>query len=501
MADTTFVDGITTVPATWLNDVNIETYRAQSGLSSTTALTNRTALSKFADIRSIKDYGAVCDGVTNDTAAIQRAINSPGAANIPVHILFPYGAQVKVSGTIYLPPMCTIDLNGSTLTGTNANTMFESGYWNGGTVVTNFGQPNESQLCYKTEVSNGFVNGCNIAFNLFNFGENSALYNIHFANINQAVYAKRCFFSVHRRLFARYPINAASLPCFHFDDEVNSMDLDGLAAVGWNVGTKFSGAKRGTWVHNCSMEAGVDGFNIFNDTLGLYIGPGNYFENLSGVALKFDAGGNHDNIVIDGNWFEQLTGGALTGSTITSGRWGMNRLGNGTVQQATNFTNRMLIQIPTDSTANNATAALPAAYTVGDTNLVDYVKHIYDSGTGLATVKGRVHGNVAPVMYAGDVGAAKNGTVPFATNLSVTTTVVTIDTNIRYRDGMMGGWSLVITDGGTLVITGLFIGTTKTDVANAGKTVTLSNNAGFLRIAVTGLTNASACTGYVRLFQ
>lgn len=68
MTTTTFVDNVTPVVASWLNDVNTVTYKASNGVAG--APVNRTALSKSADFVHIKDYGAVCDGVTDDTAAI-----------------------------------------------------------------------------------------------------------------------------------------------------------------------------------------------------------------------------------------------------------------------------------------------------------------------------------------------------------------------------------------------------------------------------------------------
>jgi hypothetical protein len=71
--------------------------------SSATALatgstTARQLADRFADVVNVKDFGAVGDGVTNDRAAIQAAIDSLGAAG----------------GTVFIPNgmKCLIDLNG-----------------------------------------------------------------------------------------------------------------------------------------------------------------------------------------------------------------------------------------------------------------------------------------------------------------------------------------------------------------------------------------------------
>lgn len=72
MADTTFSQG-TLIESTWLNDVNDAIYQSNSAI---TGSTDRTAVEKLADIIFAEDYGVVGDGVEDDTAAIQAAIEA-----------------------------------------------------------------------------------------------------------------------------------------------------------------------------------------------------------------------------------------------------------------------------------------------------------------------------------------------------------------------------------------------------------------------------------------
>jgi hypothetical protein len=85
----------TVIDSAWLQDTDNAVYKAANSIS---GASTRTALSKFSDIRSVKDFGAVGDGTTDDTTAIQNAINSfsNGAFG---YLVFPT-ANYKITGSI-----------------------------------------------------------------------------------------------------------------------------------------------------------------------------------------------------------------------------------------------------------------------------------------------------------------------------------------------------------------------------------------------------------------
>jgi hypothetical protein len=88
-------------------------YTSQTGSSSLTPVA-RTLQSVLDDMVSIRDFGAVGDGLTDSTAAINRAIQQiyPSTVNttyaaVRRAIKFPAGTYI-ISGPIYIPPNCTL---------------------------------------------------------------------------------------------------------------------------------------------------------------------------------------------------------------------------------------------------------------------------------------------------------------------------------------------------------------------------------------------------------
>ena len=95
-------------------------YRIRTG-SSAAAPTQRTLQSKLDDIINVRDFGATGDGVTNDLAAINRALyevycRAPNNTLSRRTIYFPGGTYIITGGTVNIPPYANIIGDGSNKT-------------------------------------------------------------------------------------------------------------------------------------------------------------------------------------------------------------------------------------------------------------------------------------------------------------------------------------------------------------------------------------------------
>jgi hypothetical protein len=123
MSSTNFSSG-TVIASSWLNDVNTAVYTTVPTLVSEVTTLNsevttqsnatgvtyseggtgaitQTVAAKLQQIISVKDFGAKGDGVTDDTAAIQAAINA-AMTGTGANVYFPNGTY-QVSSTLNIP--------------------------------------------------------------------------------------------------------------------------------------------------------------------------------------------------------------------------------------------------------------------------------------------------------------------------------------------------------------------------------------------------------------
>ncbi|WP_332878567.1 glycosyl hydrolase family 28-related protein [Massilia sp. S19_KUP03_FR1] len=463
----------------------------------------RTFADTLGDHVNVKNFGAKLDGITDDTAAVQKAINSFGVSDafsgssVGGVVDFVPGKTALILGTIYLPSYVKIDLRGAMLRGSGTNTIIKTGYWSGGIVIDNTALPVDTQFVVAASVENGSISNADRAFDLLNFGEGSALRKLRFIGVNQVLHARRSFYSAYSDLHARSPIVGSKYPAFHFDDQVNAQRIDSLFSVAYNTGFRFSGVKDNILATNCGVERGLVGVDVHDSTAAAQF-LGWYMEDLT-TAFAFNADGKHQNIKVDGTWFYSVTN-AISGGNVISGEWGANNVLSGAaINLPGNFVNRMKVAIPSDTTADNAIATIPTGYNLGDGMTIDYVKSIYNSGTGLIASKARVSSGVIPFDYAGDSGAVISNQIPFSTSI-LTATTLTVNTKINYRESAFVGLQLTIQASGTQQVAAIYCGGVALSLAKpAGVTVAVSNNNGFFTFTVTGLKAATTYNGVVRI--
>jgi len=88
-------------------DINAAADIARSKIAGT-ALTSAST-----DIFSVLDYGAVGDGVTDDTAAVNALLSTLDGRTVPGgHVLFPGGHTYRIDGTIVIKSGATVEIRG-----------------------------------------------------------------------------------------------------------------------------------------------------------------------------------------------------------------------------------------------------------------------------------------------------------------------------------------------------------------------------------------------------
>lgn len=360
MADTTFVDGSTVIIDDWCNDVNIATYRAigvggvapvtpadvrtNLGLSAQTGASligftptgnisstsvqaalaeevadlaassgsslvgflqagagaiSRTVQSKFRDLVSVKDFGAVGDGVTNDYSAFQTAINTLMSAGGGT--LFIPAGTYKITGQLTQDRSSNTSLGVVSLVGAGrtAVTIIHSGATSlfsvTGHATTAEGQTKEIVISGMTLIGSLTTNQVAVGLTYVSFPH---IFDVHIEGFDYAYYFQDTDHANFDSCVARFnnkgiftrinpvPTSNSTLPNqYTFNGCVwNNNYINGLYNGGGSVWT-FSG---GTIEFNGGSDS-VNGYGFKMEGGGLQGGTdlilnGVYFESNNGVA-------------------------------------------------------------------------------------------------------------------------------------------------------------------------------------------------------------------------
>ena len=259
-------------------------------LALSTGAKTRTLDSKLSDFISVKDFGAVGDGVTNDTNAIQAALNS-GA----IHVYVPKGTY-KTTATLYIPTKVSFE-------GAGKDSVIEATSISGPAISTfqgTFVDPNfnENQqlknICIGGSCTTALLWTCAIKSTVENITIKSTStygvivdgsFNCRFAQIEtyNATISNVCF-------WAGRAFNANHVDGLHTSNFCNVNFLcNGLATLlnplsPFNV-TDNGGS--GSTITNACLQGGNVGMRFANTGYGGWTVNSPYFEN---VALPIELG-------------------------------------------------------------------------------------------------------------------------------------------------------------------------------------------------------------------
>lgn len=441
-------------------------------LASGTGATARTLSSKFAEIVSVKDYGATGDGTTDDTVAIRKALDycaSLGTSGTV--LLFPAGVYYCPS-VIYLPTMLSttptahstllITGFGATLKGSAAGTgtILETGKDNFSTAAaTNWGAGNESYPHYGTVIEGFRFTDCQYGVKVFNFLQGCEIRNNTSQRCTTMVYAKRSFYCgvVQNAVIDSYQPASPALTdaCFRFEEENNAMRIVGNSAKRSSnavacAGFHFSSGTAGIQFSNNSAEACQKGVYISGSVYGMKIdgfyGEGNAAD-ISALGASAKTG-----LSIDGATLKSAI--SIQAETWVSGEVGPNNDIQGTVALSTalgadanqNYVAVYLPRTVVDQTGDTA-SSIPSGWVFNGSVIVKRRTSVYYSGDGPATGKAMLSENalgpdeIIPRAFQGTSGFAidsRAGGMPWCvltgnglTPLGISAPVV-ITTNIKW---------------------------------------------------------------------
>lgn len=481
-----------------------------------TGAVTRPQQDKNHDVVSVNDFGAVGDGVTDATAAINAAILAVANGGGGKIIFGSAASDYYVPGPILLPSNVSVDLNGQTLIGggPTTGTMFQTATVEAGVLTSNIGQTPDTKIVTATSVFNGRVEECGRVFHFLNFNQGCTIRDVETVDCLQLGRLEHSYYAKLDNV-SNQGANDGSTYALHFVDAVNDIDLSSVGLIK-DKGFLFEGDCSAVTMKACSFEGGTSAVKIDGAMIGLSV-DACYFEAVQGEVFDLtdvtemawtvaNCRINYVDTVID-------DGGA--GSTISAliGEWSASNIiqNVGGSSGGHTYPAEVIVSGQNNFTVfkfSDTTSAptLPANWTVG--KATRFEREATFGGVSLTDVRarGKFFGGVVPLTYQGDPGEGFAGLIPYSTYAipSTNPAVASIATNLTWRvDTMIAAFRLTLVDNtATYKINGFIMGDTVHQLDTTGKTVTVSESFGKYVVSVAGVNNASGgsnLTGTVRM--
>jgi hypothetical protein len=477
----------------------------------------------------VGQFGAVCDGVTDDGPAIRLALDAVPADGGAIG--FPDWSTCKVVGTIYIPQRIPVSGvsgqgvqlfgNNCTIIGDGASVIFESGTGTKSTVALGgasnwpLGDELPTTIHYNSRIEGFNFKNCKTPVKLKNWLHGCVLERLYATDFtDQMLWLKRCFYLAQRDIQGR-PFRedrGSTMPIFQYDEANNTMTFDnvhgsGISPLGLakGLGMQFDGGVQGvTLGGGISLEACIRGINLRSIIYSMEI-VGVYFE-LCTTAIQSDSA-NILNLVMDANEFEDCTNDVNIDNWVDGYFGSANRV-ESTVTFGPGCTHE--VHLPAQSKSeltHTAWLRVPAGWTVPAGCQILRNDMIYNSSLGFSSIWFRNNpsssGNtgVVPMSYTGDcfnVGSI----IPYCA-VTISTGTVFIDTKIAWNPNMASvRFDLSVIHSATDTISGWLTcnNVVRLDAGNpVGITVAGSDNGGFLRLTVAGFGTITGYSGKVRV--
>ena len=294
MANTTFTSG-TVIESSWLNDVNDATYEGTAVYTPTgTGAIATTVQTKLRESVSVKDFGAVGDGVTDDRAAIVLAL-----------------AYLTSGGTLYFP--AGTYLVSAAITVPHGNLQMQGDGFNASVIKIAASYADSTSLFDFSSVDNVEISDLGFNGNLANQGISSTADN---KQIAIAIKGTSSNYSITRCYFKDWGKDGV------YVQTANNRRVTVSECLFENTrrnGVTFIGGEQ-CQVVNCQFFLGKDQTNVvFNngvhyepnsaaDNLKGLIVKGNSFHDMQGGVMLYNSnGGTVSGVIVEGNEFETIT--------------------------------------------------------------------------------------------------------------------------------------------------------------------------------------------------